>query len=45
MHKGEKTKNIIVYALTDRRGGIESFFLNLFERLKKYPFRFYKANS
>ena len=42
MHKGEKTKNIIVYALTDRRGGIESFFINYLKDLKNIHLDFIK---
>lgn len=35
-------KNIIVYALTDRRGGIESFFLNYKKHLKNVHLDFIK---
>ena len=36
-------KNIIVYGLTDRRGGIESFFLNYANYLKKINLDFIKV--
>ncbi|MDD1380272.1 glycosyltransferase [Limosilactobacillus reuteri] len=42
MHKEQTVKNIIVYALTDRRGGIESFFINYLKVLKNIHLDFIK---
>ena len=36
MHKNHEKRRIIVYALTERRGGIESFFINYLKHLNKF---------
>lgn len=45
MSKSKNKKNIIVYALTERRGGIESFFINYLPYLKGIHLDFIKLTS
>lgn len=45
MHKEKDKKNILVYALTERRGGIESFFINYSKYLINIHLDYIKLSS